>query len=159
MPRNILPIPVESLIKVTPILLSLTLVITLTVYAHAWHGLVGESGTGIASCAALTDVPVQQEAYALTQIDSAHLTLRQTGFEPSEIMLPGRPFLLAVDNKTGSGDVVLRLTHESGRHLREVAMPLNKARWREVITLPPGNYNLGEVRHPDWVCRITVRER
>lgn len=99
------------------------------------------------------------EERALTRIDSLHLTLRATGFEPSEIAGRAGHLLLAVDNMTGSGDVTLRLTHESGARLREGAMPLNKARWREVVNLPPGLYTLTDAEHPDRACRISITEK
>ena len=100
-----------------------------------------------------------QETATVTKIDSLHLTLRTTGFEPAEITGHAGRFLLAVDNKTESNDVTVQLADASGASLRQVAMPLNKARWREVVNLPAGNYTLAEINHPDRICHITLTEQ
>ncbi|HEY3104511.1 MAG TPA: hypothetical protein VGJ69_13040 [Pyrinomonadaceae bacterium] len=88
-------------------------------------------------------------------VGAERITLRATGFEPSEITRPPAPFLLAVDNITGMGDMSFRLLQRNGLQLRD--FPANrKFRLRQIIELPPGQYSLVVVDHPDWVCHITI---
>jgi len=43
--------------------------------------------------------------------------------------------------------------------LREVALPVKKRKWHELIDLTPGNYKLTESNNPQWVCQITITAR
>src|SRR5438309_7901266 len=45
---------------------------------------------------ATASVPIQNERTPI-RIESEHITLRRTGFEPSEVTRPAIPFLLAID--------------------------------------------------------------
>src|SRR5438046_95962 len=45
---------------------------------------------------ATVSVPIQNEGTPIV-IGSEHITLRRTGFEPSEVTRPAIPFLLAID--------------------------------------------------------------
>lgn|ERR1041384_410890 len=138
-------------VKLALLILLLPLVIALTVKARAWF--MPRPKLEVAT------VPAPQETGTATSINSLHLTLRTTGFEPAEITGHAGRFLLAVDNKTETDDVTVQLTDASGARLREVAMPLNKTRWREVVNLPAGNYTLAEINHSAWVCHITLTEQ
>jgi hypothetical protein len=96
-----------------------------------------------------------QDNSSPTLMGSERITLRATGFEPSEITRPPAPFLLAVDNLSGMGDMSFRLLHGTGLPLRD--FPANrKFRLRQIIALPPGQYSLVVVDHPQWVCHITI---
>ena len=90
------------------------------------------------------------------QIQTALITIRPTGFDPSEIGVAEGHFRIAVDNKSGLDEVTLRLTREGGDRVREVRLPPGQLKWRETLMLPPGNYLLTEANHSDWRCRITV---
>jgi hypothetical protein len=82
--------------------------------------------------------------------------LRETGFEPAQIARPPGRFLLAVDNRTGLGEVEFRLEREHGARLREVHVNRRGRGWREPVSLPPGTYRLTEATHPEWVCLVTI---
>jgi hypothetical protein len=90
-----------------------------------------------------------------TRLDGEHITLRATGFEPKELTRPAGRFLLAVDNVTGMGEMSFRLLHQSGARLRDFPAK-GRFRLRQVVDLPPGQYALVEINHPDWVCRFTI---
>ncbi len=91
------------------------------------------------------------------QVESEIITIRATGFEPSEIRRPKGEFYLAVDNLSGMSEVNLRLDRENGAgRLHEVRVPRQKRDWRQSVDLPPGTYLLTEADHPDWVCRIII---
>lgn len=90
------------------------------------------------------------------QLQMQLITIRPTGFDPSEISLRAEPFRLAIDNKSGLDEVTLRLSREGGSQVREKRLPRGQLKWREKINLPPGVYLLTEATHPDWHCRITV---
>lgn len=89
-------------------------------------------------------------------IGNVLITVRHTGFEPSEITRPaGRVFLL-VQNRSGYHEVALRLDREAGSRLHDVRVPRSKLDWLQVVDLQPGRYVLTDAYHPDWACRITV---
>jgi hypothetical protein len=88
-------------------------------------------------------------------LDAEHITLRSTGFEPNEITRPAGRFLLAIDNVAGMGEMSFRLINQSGAVLRD--FPANgRFRLRQIVDLPSGRYALVEIKHPHWVCRITI---
>jgi hypothetical protein len=86
------------------------------------------------------------------------ITIRPSGFEPSEITRPAGRFLLAVNDRSEQDEVVLLLTRENGEQLHRVRMrdTPRKHEWRQVVNLPPGRYVLAEAAHPEWTCRITL---
>jgi len=91
------------------------------------------------------------------RLDAAHITLRRTGFEPNEITRPADPFLLAVDNVTGMGEMSFRLLNRAGARVRDFPAK-GRFRLRKVVDLPPGRYALVVTNHPEWICRITITE-
>ena len=86
------------------------------------------------------------------------LTISATGFEPSEITRPAGRFVLGVNNRVASQELSLQLVHESGRSMERKRMSEKKT-WRKMVELPPGQYLLLAVGHPDWICRITILPR
>ena len=84
------------------------------------------------------------------------VTIRPTGFDPTEIRRVSGPFLLAIDNRSGSNTVTLRLSRERGDKLQDVPLTRGHLKWRERINLTTGEYSLTEENHPDWSCRITI---
>lgn len=91
------------------------------------------------------------------RVEAEHITLRRTGFEPNEITRPTGPFLLAVDNVAGMGEMSFRLLNRAGARVRDFPAK-GRFRLRKVVDLPPGRYALVETNHPEWICRITVAE-
>ena len=82
------------------------------------------------------------------------ITIRPTGFDPSEASIPQGKFLLAVDNKSGLDVVTLRLTREGDA--RETRWSLEGAKLREKLSLAAGTYVLTEAAHPEWRSSLTV---
>lgn len=104
-------------------------------------------------------VNVPQNNSAKREMVAVRLTIRPNGFEFSEITLPAKPFLFVIDNKSGLEEIVLQIHRiTSGRRdkLRETRVSLKKLRKAEITDLSPGQYELTEANHPDWVCRIMI---
>ena len=89
-------------------------------------------------------------------IGNVPITIRYTGFEPSEIRRPAGPVFLLVQNRSGYHEVALRLDRETGGRLYDVRVPRSKLDWQQVVDLTPGRYILTDAYHPDWSCTITV---
>jgi hypothetical protein len=90
------------------------------------------------------------------RIQAELITVRPTGFEPSQITRPKGAFVLAVDNRSGLEEIELRLDREDGGREHQVNMRGKKLDWREVVTLNPGSYILREANHSNWACHITI---
>lgn len=90
------------------------------------------------------------------RVEAELITLRPTGFDPAEITRPRGRFLLAVDNRSGLDELVLRIDRQDKGRIHERRMARGKLSWRQVVDLQPGSYLLTEANHPEWVCRITI---
>jgi hypothetical protein len=134
-----------------------TLLVATTLAAKTWL---------VAPVAAESDATTQTPAPSVAstpvvpvRLESEHVTIRPTGFEPAEITRPAGRILLAVNDRSGLGSLDLRVDMEPLQRLFEVRVPRDtngRHEWRQVLTLMPGHYVLTEASHPDWVCRITV---
>lgn len=93
---------------------------------------------------------------AQERVETEIITLKPTGFEPSQITRPAGRFFLAITNRSGLEEVSLRLTAEGGNKVKESRVLRKKPRWRDLVDLPPGHYTLTEANHPEWVCQITI---
>jgi hypothetical protein len=98
--------------------------------------------------------PAETHSAQRAQVETEIITLRPTGFEPAEISRPGGRFLLAVNDRSGLGEVSYRLEREDGQMLREVRKRADRQDWREPVLLHHGTYRLSVVGHPEWVCTI-----
>lgn len=87
------------------------------------------------------------------------LTLRRSGFDPSELVIPSGNFMLAVDNLTGIPDIALTLAEDKKSKIKDLGFTEMKRDWREELEMKPGVYILSEVSHPEWICRITVTDK
>lgn len=94
------------------------------------------------------------------RIEVVRITVRPTGFEPNEISYPDKPFLLAIDNQSGSPALALKLEFIAGNSERTIIrnVTLSRGRLRDtgLISPHPGRYVLTETQHPEWSCRITI---
>ena len=84
------------------------------------------------------------------------VTLRPTGFEPSEVSVPAGRYLLVVNNRTGLEQFTPRLGREGQGAADEAGTLRHKRAWKKALQLTPGQYALAEADRPEWVCRITV---
>jgi hypothetical protein len=69
-----------------------------------------------------------------TQPDAEHITLRATGFEPSELSRPAGRFLLSVDNRAEIGELQFRLLRENGSQERDLLARHHKFRLKNVVS-------------------------
>jgi hypothetical protein len=83
------------------------------------------------------------------------ITLRPTGFEPSEITRPKGPFILVVNNQTGINELALKLDSERDR-LKDEYLPRGKRRWKSNLDLPAGHYVLSESSDRGRIAHITI---
>jgi len=96
--------------------------------------------------------------------EMVQITVLPTGFEPSEIEYPSKPFLFAVDNQSGLEDLDLQLVSQdsdgkSHEHIRDFKMSLKAKSNREMTFLRPGLYVLKEANHPEWSCLFKISEK
>ena len=90
------------------------------------------------------------------------VTLTPRGFEPNEILVSQKRFVLAIDNRSQLDMVSVQFSQLTGNP----AAPLNQLQVMQMararvnantqFELPPGNYVLTEANHPNWVCAVTV---
>jgi len=104
---------------------------------------------------ATTSAPIQNERTPI-RIESEHITLRRTGFEPAEFTRPAGPFLLSIDNVTEMGEMSFRLVRQNGSKERDLNPKKDKFRLRHVVQLAPGQYTLAVANHPEWICHISI---
>ena len=90
------------------------------------------------------------------RIEVESVLLTRFGFEPKEIVRSKGQFLLAVTNHGEVGDIQLYLNTAGGNLLHQQLVSLERPFWLDAFTLEPGEYQLGEVNHPKWVCRIKI---
>ena len=92
------------------------------------------------------------------RLEAEHLTLRPTGFEPSEITRPAGRFLLAVNDRSGEESITLLLVRGPSDLVSEARIRERprKHEWRQVVNLPAGRYELRAAENPEWRCQITL---
>lgn len=95
-----------------------------------------------------------QPAPANMQVEVISIT--RNGFEPSEIHRPAEPFLLAVNNHTRPTEFSLEIFRSNGQKLHEIKGAKGQQRQRKILDLPPGQYLLKELNHPEWSCTILL---
>src|SRR5215203_481108 len=59
------------------------------------------------------------------------LTLNSNGFDPAEVRPPSGRFLLSIDNRSGAGELILRLLRTDGTQIRELKIPGGGGDWSE----------------------------
>ena len=90
------------------------------------------------------------------RIPSEQVTLYSKGFRPVQITRPSGHFLLALDNRSGVDDIVLRLERLGLNYLKRGRFSRTKLRQREVLDLEAGQYLLLVEGHPEWTCSLTI---
>lgn len=93
------------------------------------------------------------------RVETEVITIRPSGFEPSEVTRPKGLFALAVENRSGLEEVTLRLDREGGNRLHEARVPRVELNWKQGVDVAPGRYLLTEANHSEWTCVITVTEK
>ena len=121
--------------------------------ASAGHGPIEDSTLK------QSDLALDQPPTYMDSIEERSLTLNSTGFVPTELRPHGNRFLLSLDNRTDLKELVLRLTAEDGKQIRELRVPGGGGDWSELFQLQPGTYVLSEVNHTGWICTIIIRKK
>lgn len=84
------------------------------------------------------------------------ITLRPYGCEPSAITFHPRPFILAIDNRSGAIDLMVHIISDSGGSVLDQPLTAMVHDSSNVLNLPPGTYHLTEDHFAGWTCTITV---
>ncbi len=84
------------------------------------------------------------------------VTLRPSGFEPTEITRPRGAFVLFVDDRTQKESSTLSLMRVSGDRMKEVRTSRKRSEWHDLIDLTPGDYLLVDADNSQMSCRITI---
>jgi hypothetical protein len=84
------------------------------------------------------------------------VSITPNGFEPSELRRPAGSFLLAVNNHGRPAEFSFEIYRVNGQRAHEIRGKKGQQRQRRILDLPPGEYVLKEVSHPDWGCKILV---
>ena len=87
--------------------------------------------------------------------DELQIELGSNGFTPAEVQRAAGTFGIAVENTVIAGEYTLQLKAQDGTVIKEVQVQKGSTAW--TMTLAAGEYNLTEVNHPQWLCRITVQ--
>jgi hypothetical protein len=64
--------------------------------------------------------------------------------------------VLGIDNYHRVGNPRFELVREDGNTVHEIKWTPGQTRYRKLLHLPPGNYLLKEVDHPDWTAQIII---
>jgi hypothetical protein len=80
------------------------------------------------------------------------------GFEPGVVTRPPGPFVLALHNRSGAGELVLRLVRVRDGERYEWRLRRGRRRHHQRLELPPGEYILSEASNPAWRCRILLTQ-
>jgi hypothetical protein len=103
-----------------------------------------------------SDIALGRQPVYQDPIEEVSLVLKRNGFSPKEVKLQSRRFLLSIDNRTDTQQLVFRLTGADGTQVRELRVPEGAGDWSELLELPAGTYTLLEPGHRDWSCKIVI---
>lgn len=133
-------------------------VLAFTAWAHSWSAYLSAVSSRALSPPAETSFNQNPPGSPIKRMDIAVITIRPTGFERAQITRPKGLFGIAVENRSGLADVVLRLDQEGGSRLRQAQLSRQNLNWKDRFDLTPGRYVLTEANHSDWKCNITITE-
>src|ERR1041384_1863807 len=104
-----------------------------------------------------TDIPeTQRHGNPIADFETELVTLTSHGFEPAEITRPSHPFLLMVDNRSDIASPSLVLIRDTGVTTQQMSIPRQTPNWTGMVDLPPGNYQLVDLSHSNWICHIRL---
>lgn len=93
------------------------------------------------------------------------ITVGPNGFEPALIKRPAGPFILVIQNRSGTdlGPLLLE-TEESGRptpanRIASARIDRERLDYSEMLELPSGNYRLRQSENTAWSFRISLTPR
>ena len=128
------------------------------------------AGTGLwrsrAANRALTSAASTLAASALHAMPQTQLpleveviTVRPTGFEPTQIVRPPGPYILLIENRSGVDTINLRMTLAGVPPappvtVFQVQLPRGQLDWTTLMVGNAGQYTLAEDSHPSWNCTV-----
>lgn len=123
-------------------------------------GFGGRSPSGKATLPAASELPLERHGPGfLTEdqnIEVEVVTATSAGFEPAIITRPRGPFILALHNRSGKRELVLRIFRAAGEQLHEVRLRTGSRRQHQRLDLPTGEYIISEAGHPEWRCQLVI---
>src|SRR5438067_1967408 len=66
------------------------------------------------------------------RIEAELISIRPSGFEPTQITRPKGPFLLAIENRSGLKEIEFQLGVQGGTHLFQVKRSWERSDWNQV---------------------------
>ncbi len=130
-------------------------VLAFSVWAHTRSALMrGEASRALTPPVQTSSIP----SLPIQRLDIEVITITPTGFERTQITRPKGLFGIAVENRSGLTNVVLRFDQEGGPRLRQTQLTRQNLNWKDRFDFIPGRYVLTEATHPDWKCNITITE-
>ena len=146
--------------------------VVLGIHARAASGkaLLGKTNAAPAATPPVDAVPSRPLNPAVAALQASDtqvklVTLSPRGFEPDEILITQKRFVLAIDNRSQLGEVSIQFLQVTGNpatplsRLQEWQMARARVNANTVFELPPGDYLLTEVNHANWVCKFTVSSK
>jgi hypothetical protein len=130
---------------ITLILFTATIVLAMSLGTLSLNSAFAQPGR--------VDVRVQLPQDPMQEIS---LILSSSGFNPAEVRPQSGRFFLSIDNRSGSGDLIFKLSRPDGTLIRELRMSGAGGDWTEAFDLATGTYKLSETNHTAWVCTIVV---
>lgn len=103
-----------------------------------------------------TEYPPGPSASANQDIEVEVITATPAGFEPATITRARGPFILALHNRSGEKELLLRIYRVSGEQLHEVRLRTGSRRQHQRLDLPTGEYIISEASHPEWRCQLVI---
>jgi len=83
------------------------------------------------------------------------ITVRPTGFEPSQITRAAGKFVIGLADRTGLPGLQFFLLNQNDETVHEFSSGPGKVNVREMVDLPAGQYSHREAAH-SWTCTITI---
>ncbi len=93
------------------------------------------------------------------RIEAELISIRPSGFEPTQITRPKGPFLLAIENRSGLKQIEFQLSAQGGTRLFQIKRSWERSDWNQVVDPPAGQYVLTEANHPNWKCTINITQQ
>lgn len=135
------------------------LFLLVAVKAQGWFASSLKTNSGLTPTVDPAIAPVigaQNNRKLPPRIDGEEITLRPTGFFPKEIKRKKDPFILAINNLTGLGELSFQLARDKGEKISDKKLQKDQITSRQLLDLNPGRYILKVEAHPEWVCYLTI---
>ena len=146
----------RAVLLVSLIVVSCCTVLAFSVWAHTRSALMrGEVSRALTPPVQTSSIP----SLPTQRMDIEVITIRPTGFERTKITRPKGLFGIAVENRSGLTNIVLRFDQEGGPRIRQTQLTRQNLNWKDRFDLVPGRYVLTEATHPDWQCNLTITEQ